>query len=267
MMAATVRFRVAPQPFGRIEKMTDHEKGIEACPFCGEPTTAEIEDNGSGCFWVICDNVKDGCGCEGPYKHSEEDAIAAWNRRAATSKPVAEAVKVKPQCTIKPLEWEEGAPGTYKQIAESPFGHYSVWEINGTACWSPWKSGSGAIVDGGLVEAKAAAQADYEQRIMSALSTPPQPEAQGEPVAWWIVGSSAVTTDKDVTDRWRLGNPDSNVVRLYASPPQPEFAAALKRIADETTIGEPFKNENRIMSRDDMIEHARAALGNGGETE
>lgn len=76
---------------------------------------------------------------------------------------------------IKPLEWVDGAPGSYTEIAESPFGHYSVWEINGTACWSPWKAGSGSIVDGGIEGAKAAAQADFESRILSALITEGQP--------------------------------------------------------------------------------------------
>lgn len=72
---------------------------------------------------------------------------------------------------IKQLEWVDGAPGTYKEVADSPFGNYSVWEINGTACWSPWKDGAGSIVDGGIVGAKAAAQADYETRIRAALAT------------------------------------------------------------------------------------------------
>jgi len=87
---------------------------------------------------------------------------------------------------VKPLNWVEGAPGTYKEVAESPFGHYSVWEINGTACWSPWKAGSGSIVDGGINGAKAAAQADFEQRILSSLSpqrgqdSPPSPVPREE---------------------------------------------------------------------------------------
>jgi len=55
---------------------------LKSCPFCGEPAIEQIENNGAGCFWVICDNVKGGCGCEGPYKHSPEDAVSAWNRRA-----------------------------------------------------------------------------------------------------------------------------------------------------------------------------------------
>lgn len=52
------------------------------CPFCGGAPNDKPEDNGSGVFWIICDNVKDGCGCEGPYKHSVEDAEKAWNRRS-----------------------------------------------------------------------------------------------------------------------------------------------------------------------------------------
>jgi len=39
-----------------------------------------------------------------------------------------------------------------------------------------------------------------------------------EPVAWHIQGSSTVTKDHDVTDRWRLGNPSAAIEPLYASP-------------------------------------------------
>jgi hypothetical protein len=54
---------------------------LNPCPFCGGEATPEVEDNGTGCYWIICDNVKDGCGCEGPYRHSPDDARVAWNRR------------------------------------------------------------------------------------------------------------------------------------------------------------------------------------------
>ncbi|WP_331373827.1 hypothetical protein [Sinorhizobium chiapasense] len=40
-----------------------------------------------------------------------------------------------------------------------------------------------------------------------------------EPVAWRLVGSSAVTTDKDIIERWRLACPDREIIPLYASPP------------------------------------------------
>jgi Lar family restriction alleviation protein len=53
------------------------------CPFCGGAPEQEPENGGLGSFWIICDNVGIGCGCEGPYKHSPDDAVAAWNRREA----------------------------------------------------------------------------------------------------------------------------------------------------------------------------------------
>lgn len=52
------------------------------CPFCGTDTELSVSDNGVGTFWVICDNIKaEKCGCEGPYRGSEAEAITAWNRR------------------------------------------------------------------------------------------------------------------------------------------------------------------------------------------
>ena len=65
------------------------------CPFCGGKPNDELEDNGSNVTWVICDNVKDGCGCEGPYKHTPEDAIEAWNRRASEARIAALEAQVE----------------------------------------------------------------------------------------------------------------------------------------------------------------------------
>lgn len=55
------------------------------CPFCGTPPGTDIENNGVGVYWIICDNGAEACGSEGPYRHSQDDARAAWNRRAALS--------------------------------------------------------------------------------------------------------------------------------------------------------------------------------------
>ena len=46
------------------------------CPFCG---SLDIEPR--GCeppFYVGCND----CGAEGPFADSDEEALAAWNRRA-----------------------------------------------------------------------------------------------------------------------------------------------------------------------------------------
>lgn len=124
---------------------------------------------------------------------------------------------------VKPLEWEEGNPGSYTEIAESPFGHYSVWEINGTGCWSPWKQGSGSIVDGGLAGAKAAAQADFEARIRSALSE----QVQDVPDGWQLVPKEP--TPKMLKAVWSLHHANGREIAsviyealLAAAPKQEE---------------------------------------------
>lgn len=71
---------------------------------------------------------------------------------------------------IKPLEWleYERGPGFY---AHSFLGRYSAWEQSGVGHWNA----QGIItqtVPGGLEAAKAAAQADYEARVLSALVQP-----------------------------------------------------------------------------------------------
>lgn len=67
---------------------------ILPCPFCGGDPNEDIESNGDGVFWIICDNVKNNmCGCEGPYRHSEADAISAWNRRAPSKAKQAEETR------------------------------------------------------------------------------------------------------------------------------------------------------------------------------
>ena len=81
---------------------------------------------------------------------------------------------------IKPLEWKEPTPGRY--IAKAPFnlgryvvdrhpgGKLIVWIAPGhDEDWQPVKS---------LDDAFAAAQADYEARILAALEPAPTPDAR-----------------------------------------------------------------------------------------
>lgn len=150
---------------------------LQNCPCCGKKARL-IRKEGFGPAgakfsrgYVTCN----GCGVTTPTKSPWEKAVKIWNSRAANY-AIATASTTPPTAVepvaVKPLEWVDGAPGTYTEIAASPFGYYSVWEINGTGCWAPWKQGSGTIAEGGLAGAKAAAQADYETRIRSALATP-----------------------------------------------------------------------------------------------
>lgn len=50
---------------------------IKDCPFCKTPIK-EDDDNcyeGISLSWIICE----GCGAEGPFADSMEEAIALWN--------------------------------------------------------------------------------------------------------------------------------------------------------------------------------------------
>ena len=68
------------------------------CPFCKEPKplrlvrAREVRGCDGDCFCcsgisgiaVICSALLNGCGGSGGFKRTEEDAIAAWNRRAGS---------------------------------------------------------------------------------------------------------------------------------------------------------------------------------------
>jgi Lar family restriction alleviation protein len=54
------------------------------CPFCGGE--ARIEQHEKGKWLAFCDDVY-GCGTEGWYEDTPEEAIAAWNRRTPAIPP------------------------------------------------------------------------------------------------------------------------------------------------------------------------------------
>ena len=60
---------------------------IKPCPFCGSQPTILTEEN-TACWYVECD-----CEAQGPHESTSEQAITAWNTRAAMqadAAPVAE---------------------------------------------------------------------------------------------------------------------------------------------------------------------------------
>ena len=58
---------------------------ITHCPFCGfkEPhvTVNPGVDGFRDRYSVLCDYQDGGCGADGPWRHSREEAIEDWNRR------------------------------------------------------------------------------------------------------------------------------------------------------------------------------------------
>ena len=66
---------------------------LKPCPFCGKQVALidnchELEDcenfercEATGYYAVVCDVNEGGCGASGGYARTEQEAVAAWNRR------------------------------------------------------------------------------------------------------------------------------------------------------------------------------------------
>lgn len=79
---------------------------LKPCPFCGSDNAPHVTDcietmvchNIAECedetlFWVTCSVLRGGCGAEAGYVRDKDDAISAWNARAAvTDEQFARAV-------------------------------------------------------------------------------------------------------------------------------------------------------------------------------
>lgn len=61
------------------------EMKLKPCPFCGndDPTITmrKGKDGWRDRYAVLCDYEDNGCGAEGPWYHTEREAVDAWNRR------------------------------------------------------------------------------------------------------------------------------------------------------------------------------------------
>ena len=97
--------------------MTSRDKAVEAaCPWHGDNTELDVNDNGNGCFWVVCN--KSGCGCEGPYAQSEAEAWEKWNCRAASAAEGGEAVAWRGRSHGMAWEFSSKDPRPYNVFDE-----------------------------------------------------------------------------------------------------------------------------------------------------
>lgn len=160
--------------------MTPVREALEPCPFCGGSAT--MEQTESNRWSVGCDNADEPT-CMGYQSLTtfarRSEAVKAWNTRAAApGEP----------CAVKPLEWQEsdgnisgqkvwssGDPWVFWIVKDSHDADYVWCENFNIEGWCPASPVRGTFKS--LDAAKAAAQADYEQRIRSALVTTPQPAA------------------------------------------------------------------------------------------
>lgn len=170
---------------------------ISKCPFCGNDKQ-HIGSNGVGSFWVCCE---DGCGCEGPYRQSEAEAVEAWNTRAVlTAAPAsADVMPTIEDChkmaaqvgmrfvpytlseptpasaaepvKVKPLAWRVFCGNSGSVEAEAFGDQYVIQNESEIWClYRPYQD-TPASHHGALHDAKAAAQSDFESRIRLAIDT------------------------------------------------------------------------------------------------
>lgn len=147
---------------------------------------------------------------------------------------------------VKELDWNENE-------ASSPVGHYRCQRLGDK--WEPLRNGYFMLTKWhGIVkafdtieEAKAAAQSDYERRILSALSVPvPVPAQEAEPFAWY----------------W---HDDHGCLCIAADSRKPEFPEAVNPLYLHPTpahSGEREALERRIRSaglkaRDEVVDGIR----------
>lgn len=144
---------------------------LKPCPFCGGD--AELSNGIVSCILCVC-AMPLGFGFDGEAVGFDDDgaAIAAWNRRA-------DLAAVQPaQVRVRPLVWKQEATNAWVAA------HYAIHQYwphnNGLYSGSGYLGGIGAMNFGKhptIEAAKAAAQADYEARILAAIEPQPAPEA------------------------------------------------------------------------------------------
>lgn len=127
----------------------------------------------------------------------QDDALPKWiNRAEAAERALAERPRgVK----VKSLEWDRRSVDGSTEYADSLLGEYQVWAIGGSGYFYRKAFATGQPAGDTIETAKAAAQADYERRIRSAL----EPAAPERVPALTQVGW-AYQDKKWDADRWHV---------------------------------------------------------------
>lgn len=148
--------------------MSDTE--LRECPMCGGEASHSMDcDETEYPFAIECDECHV---CTDRYS-DDEMAVAAWNTRVFPTRPEA---------MVRKLEWFVISVG---RRAESLIGPYEV-HFDEPRFYVAGPGGFSANV-GSEQEAKAAAQTDYEARILSALSLP---VIEGDAEGWRTIDSA-----------------------------------------------------------------------------
>ncbi len=154
--------------------LIDKAEALLPCPFCGGDDmiilNGPVEDD-----WCTVSCEK--CHARGPIDYTDPHAIAAWDRRALPARGVV----------VRPLVWQFEQEDV--QVANTSARHQYRVIHDRRATKGAWSW----FCDGAWIgceteeAAKAAAQADYEARILAALepALAPTDAAQARDAALW----------------------------------------------------------------------------------
>lgn len=196
------------------------------CPFCGGPAEIVHIDDGenAGGSCVCCTSCLASGNVEFEFK---ENFVSNWNRRAS---PEPASIAGAGGVTVKPLEWTWRDDQSRRGFeAASLFGDYFVSVSKVAILGIGWRAPYGNHFASPSVEsAKAAAQADYEQRIRSALLPAPSvstdEHARVVALSETLVRKADYVSERLLTPGWRPSRNDIESLRNLAR----QAAAALQ---------------------------------------
>lgn len=154
---------------------TDKAPELLPCPFCGSVEARSASDGWGNTYYKCLE-----CKARGPSRFMKEPDPVAWNTRADLAPDPLGAVKVKPlvwdchpDASHDPKCNEHYGGGQENLVGVNEYNIYPhpcaigmfVLDVMGNRCEEDFPS---------VEAAKAAAQADYEARIRSALEPDPQ---------------------------------------------------------------------------------------------
>lgn len=209
-------------PMAKIDTST----ALLPCPFCGgdlpytDEESCRIFGKRTGhSFAVACSN----CEVSAPGERTMKESIAAWNRRAI---PAA-------QVTVKPLEWFEVTDrddedfGKHVAVDTNIHVRYKVYKVYGGGWRLCGSVPFGQPIRPTIEAAKAAAQADYEARIRSALTVTPHDPAK--------VQALVEAGERMTGPLWRLILADEHCLKSPCDMPTCECRQKFDRIAGPWT--------------------------------
>lgn len=229
--------QTSPMTVG-IEEFLRGEDGVDLEPFAASSGVRSAVTDGFGplaAWQELCD--KDDRTSPEEYPDMcliTKDELADFMARS----PIAAPQPVQ-AVAVKALEWVETRDGVYEigARAETPIGSYSAWYFRlhtdpPKDCFG-WQGPRSKDIETESYEAaKAAAQSDYDQRIRSALATPPHTQEAGTAAPQPATPSHGA--DTSATDPAPQGNAETLRQALTAAAKELDVISCVPNVTETT---------------------------------